>query len=102
MCAVLLRTGERIRVRPVIGRSVCGDQIGHGAWSEGTVALASKNGKSVAVDLDEGAARTGDGGMFIGPLLLMVDYEQETVQDLRGGQWEIEVAGQQATYSPTD
>jgi hypothetical protein len=79
----MIRTGDRIRFRRPGAE-----------WREGDVVLASPNGTAIALEYDgDRVFHTPDGGMFIGPLALLIDYERATGEDLFGGQWEIEGGG---------
>lgn len=77
----MLRQGETIRIR----REDHSDE-----WCRAVVALASPNGRSVALRL-EGAVRAG-GGLIMGVLPLTIDYQRETVESLFGDAYEIEIA----------
>lgn len=61
-------------------------------WCEGIVSVASTNGCSVGLLLD-GAVRVPGGGMYVGAIPLLIDYERETVEDLAGVRFELELAG---------
>lgn len=65
----------------------------------GTVLMVSEgNVQSVAVRLDDiGAVRVNDGLMITDVLPLTINYETETVSDLWGNEWEIDVAGERST-----
>ena len=61
----------------------------------GRICLASENGASIAVALDEDdvCIRMANGSQVIAPMLaLSIDYESETVTDLFGNDWYVEVA----------
>ncbi len=76
---VILKQGCLVRIR-------C---LEDDEWCEGIVALASSNGKSVAVTLD-GMVRTSGGGIIAGVLPLIIDYETEKVTGLDGTEYEVE------------
>lgn len=83
-----LKKGEIIRIRPKR------DDDG-GEWVLGSVALASgTNPSSVALML-EGPLCVGGCGVWLGGgVPLMIDYEAETVKDLIGNEYELQVAGE--------
>lgn len=79
-----LSKGSRIRVRRAGGSD---------EWSLAIIELISPNGKSVAARLLDGGVRTGDGGLIIGMLPLMIDYERETITGLMGEEYDLEYDG---------
>lgn len=80
---MLLTEDQRVRIRAV---GIDGD------WCEGRIALASANGRSVAVVL--AGALMIPGGVIAGVLPLIIDPEKETVTGLAGEEYELE-------YQPT-
>jgi hypothetical protein len=84
-----LKTGQRVRIRSTVAG---------GDWAEGVVALASGNGESVGLLLDVPVRIPA--GIIGGALPLLIDYEAETVEDLFGNSYVIDVRGEQVTYQP--
>lgn len=80
MSQQILAQDNRVRVR----------RLRDTDWCYGHVALASANGRSVAISLN-GMVRTADGGGIAGVLPLIVDDEAETVTGLDGTEYEVEV-----------
>jgi hypothetical protein len=69
----------------------------------GVVIFASpqdSNPQSIMIGFTEATGiRCEDGGIAVTPVLaLSIDYERETVEDLRGAEWEIDVADERVTY----
>lgn len=58
-------------------------------WTQAVVQLASANGRSVALQLED-AVRLPDGGIIAGILPLLIDYDKETVTGLMGEEYEME------------
>lgn len=77
----ILRKGDVVRVR----------HVGDSEWCIARVAIASANGKSVALYLDD-AVRAND-GIIAGVLPLNINFEAESVTGLTGDEYEIEVKG---------
>lgn len=75
-----LRTGDQIRLR---NRPADG-------WTEATVILASPNGRSVGIEIHQ-PLRSGTGLYAGGAVPLIIDYGQQTVSDLMGEQYQVEV-----------
>lgn len=65
---------------------------GNDEWCPAVVFLASRTipASSVALVL-KGAVRTGDGGMILGMLPILVNYTERTVKSLLDDEYEIEV-----------
>jgi hypothetical protein len=72
----------------------------HEDWTDARVALASENGKSLALELN-GMVRTADGGLIGGVLCLLVDLPAQTICGLDGSPYEILVSPQ-ATQRVTE
>lgn len=77
----MLRTGDVVRVR----------QVGDTHWTEAKVALASPNGKSIALELD-GQRQNVAYQAFASPHAT-IDYDAETVIGLTGHEYEVDVRG---------
>jgi hypothetical protein len=75
-----LRTGDAVRLRIA----------GAADWTEGRAALVSENGRSIAVSLGGGVIRTPDGGLLLGVIPLIADYDAATLNDLYGNTYELE------------
>ena len=84
MTPVQLKTGDTVRIRPAASTE--------NEWSRGMVVMASENGRSIAVVADEHVMRTSTGTWLGGTIPLSIDYEAETVTDLVGNEYEIEVS----------
>lgn len=82
-----LKRGDHVRVR----------RSGSSGWSHGTIALASPNGLSLAVMLDDAVA-AGKGGMIIGILPLLHDLQRGVFMGIMTGDtYELETTQQQET-----
>ena len=90
----LLQEGDTVRCR----------RPDTGECSTGVVTMASPAGRqqSLVVGLAEPqAVHLPDGGTLIASLLfLTVDYENQTVADIYGTEWELDYADHSATANP--
>lgn len=78
-----LKKGQTVRVRA---------DGSNGDWTTGTLLLVSPNGESAGVMLDGGVCVPD--GIVAGFLPLVIDMEAETVTDLMGHRYEVEVGAQ--------
>ena len=78
-----LKTGDTLRIRPAGSTE--------NEWARAVVMLASENGRSVAIAADEHFMRTSTGTWIGGIIPLSIDYEAETIADLLGNKYEVEV-----------
>jgi hypothetical protein len=60
------------------------------AWTPGLIVNANSDGRKVGVEI-HGPLRARDGSYVGGVVPLMIDYEAETVRDLAGDRFEVEV-----------
>jgi hypothetical protein len=61
----------------------------------GVILIASPNGEAIVVEFSEPEGIRMNGGLGISrTLALRVDYEAETITDLFGGAWEIDVGSE--------
>jgi hypothetical protein len=86
-----LKHGDRVRVR----------QRSTDDWTDAAVAVASDKQPASVMLLLDGPVRAG-GGVVSNGLPLTIDYEKETVTGLFGGEYEIEVRSEQATYCESE